>query len=132
MGSRKINGRIYEIFESLLESGETVKYHLVERRLGGARMLEPSNVFATDRRIIIIRGGILRVHQDFKIIGYDNITEIILENGIFFSRLHFTLQGESADPSNKKWLVGLNYKEALELVKFVNAMISKHHRETKP
>ena len=92
-------------------------------------MFEPANVFATDRRIIIIRGGILRVHQDFKIISYGNITEIVLEHGFVFSKLHFTLQGEPSDPEEKKWLVGLRYEEALDLVRFVNKIISSKHYE---
>jgi hypothetical protein len=121
----KEKNRVYEILKSLLENDETVSYHLAERRLGGARIFEPAHVFTTNKKIIIIRGGILHIHQDFKIINYGNITEIVLENGILFSRLHFTLQGESTDPNEKKWLVGLKYKEALELVRFVNTMIEK-------
>lgn len=117
------SGRVYEILNSLLEEGETVNSHIVERRLGGARMLEPANLFAMNRRILIIRGGVLRFHQDFKMINYGNITEVIVEHGILFSKLHFTLQGEASNPGEKKWLVGLRYKEALALVKFVNTKI---------
>ena len=119
-GSREL-----DILGTLLTPGELVKVHIVEKRLGGARMLEPANVFATDRRIIIIRRGVLGFHQDFKIIDYSNITEIVLKNGIRYSKLHFALKGEVADPTGKRWLVGLDYKEALGLVRFVNGMVEK-------
>ncbi len=124
-------GREQEILQSLLTQGESVGVHIVERRLGGARILEPAHAFATNKRIIIIRRGIFSFHQDFKIINYSNITEIILEHGIRYSKLHFTLQGEASNTAEKKWLVGLEYREALELVKYVNSMEEKPVQDTR-
>ncbi|MDE1874295.1 MAG: PH domain-containing protein [Candidatus Micrarchaeota archaeon] len=124
-------GREYEILESLLTQNESVMVHVAERRLGGARLLEPAHAFATNKRIIIIRRGVLGFHHDFKIISYSNITEIILEHGIRYSRVHFTLQGEAASEEQKKWLIGLDYKEALELIKFVNSIIEKPVQESR-
>jgi hypothetical protein len=90
-----------------------------------ARILEPAYAFATSKRIIIIRRGILGFHQDFKVINYRNITKIVFEHGIMFSKLHFTLQGGTQEPGEKKWLIGLKYKEALEFVRYVNMMEQK-------
>lgn len=121
----KENDRVKEILDSLMVPGETIGAQVVESRFGGAKLLEPAHVFATNKRILIIRQGFMHAYQDFKIINYNNITEIILENRMMFSRMHFTLQGETAIPGEKKWLVGLNYKDALALVRFVNSMLGK-------
>ena len=118
-------GKEHELLNSVLEDDEKVGIEITERRLGGARLLEPAHVFATNKRIIIIRRGIFGFHQDFKIINYSSITSVSLENGIMFSRMHFTLQGEGDDTSDKKWIVGLHYQDALNLMKFVNKLEEK-------
>ena len=118
--------REYQILKSLLTENEKVGVEVVERRLGGAPLLHPLHAYATNQRIIIIKGGIIfGIHQDFKVINYKNITEIKLERGIKFCRLHFSLEGEMQEGGATKWLVGLRYKDALEMIRFVNEMEAK-------
>jgi hypothetical protein len=124
--------REHQILTTLLTNNEKVGIEVVEHRLGGARFFEPAHAFATDYRVIVIRGGIFRFQEDFKIIDYQNITEIkVTRDFLFgFSKVHFSLQGESEEDS-LKWLVGIKYSDAVNLVKFVNEMKQKPY-EPKP
>jgi len=118
------NSAEYKILRTVLTPDEKLGFVLIERRLGGAKWLEPAHVFATNERIIIIRKGIFGTHQSIKAINYKTITETKLENGILFSRMHFTLEGEN-EADSQKWLIGLVYKEALAMVRYVNDIVDK-------
>jgi hypothetical protein len=115
-----------EVLATLIGANEKVEIEAIEHRLGGARFFEPAHAFATSYRMIIIRGGIFKFQQGFKIISYQNITEIKVERDFLFgfSKVHFSLQGETLEDS-KKWLVGIKYAEAVNLVRFVNEMKQK-------
>lgn len=114
----------YAMVKDMLTEGETVQLEVTEHRLGGARFLEPAHAFATSRQIIIVRMGVFGLHKDYKIIRYESITEVKLERGLMFARVHFSLQGEQeAEPNGgMKWLVGLKYSDALSLLHLVNNM----------
>jgi hypothetical protein len=104
----------------LLGDGEAVQFEVSEHRLGGARLLEPAHVFATNFSIIIVRIGLFGLSKDYKMIKYESIKEVKLDRGPLFCRVHFSLQGELEDnPSAQKWLVGMRYNDALELIRVV-------------
>jgi hypothetical protein len=127
--SEKINGTVRRILDNVLTESEAVRAHMAEHRLGGANLVAPLHAFATDERMIIVRGGFAPPIQGFKIINYRNITKITLERGWLYCRIHFSLEGENSGKDEKEWLVGLDYKEAVEFVRFVNSKIGKHARE---
>lgn len=94
---------------------------VVEHRIGGWRIFEPAHAYATNKRIIIVRRHLLGIHRSLKTIGYEHITEVIVEKGIIFCKVHFSLIGESVETAEGiKWISGLSYKDALDLVRFVN------------
>ena len=124
--------REYAMLKELVGEDETVQLEIVEHRLGGARLLEPAHVFATSKGIIIIRGGVFGFHRSYKIIRYDSITEIRLARGPVFCRIHFSLQGEHEErEESQKWLVGLKYENASELIRIVNKAGKKPVQEVK-
>ena len=119
--------------KDLLGDDETVQLEVIEHRLGGAKFLDPAHAFATSRQIIVVRRGLFGLHRDYKIIRYESITEVKLERGPMFARIHFSLQGEQEveDNGRAKWLVGLKYSDALELVHLVSRMEQKPVQEAK-
>jgi len=126
------NTKEYAMLKAILGEDETVDLEIIEHRLGGARLLEPAHAFATNQGIIIIRKGVLGFHRDFKIIRYDAITEVRLERGPLFCKMHFSLQGEQSESEDsQKWLVGLRYNDAIELTQFVNKIIEMPVKEIK-
>lgn len=86
-------------------------------------LLAPAHVYATDGRIIIIRESVLGHYRKIKMIKYENITEVKLERAWVYCKLHFGLQGElpEADP-RKAWLYGLDYNDAMSLIRFMNSL----------
>lgn len=114
----------YAMVRDMLSSDETVELEVVEHRLGGAKLFDPAHAFATNHQIIIVRRSPFGFRKDYKIIRYESITEVKLERGIMFARVHFSLQGEQeAEPNGgMKWLVGLKPSDALNLLHFVNKM----------
>jgi hypothetical protein len=116
----------YAMVKDLLGQGETVELETVEHRLGGAKFLDPAHVFATNYGIIIVKRNILGFHSDYKIIRYESITDVKVARGPLFCRIHFNLLGEQADPEGTmKWLVGIPYKDALDLIHLVSKMEQK-------
>ena len=126
------NTREYAMLKDLMGEVRTILLEIVEHRLGGARLLEPAHIFATEKGIIIIRGGVFGFHRSYKIIEYDHITEIRLARGPIFCRIHFSLQGQQEEKEDsQKWLVGIRYKGAAELIKIVNKAGNKPVQEVK-
>ena len=123
----------YAMAKDVLSDDETIELEVVEHRLGGARFFEPAHAFATNHKIIIVRKGIFGFHKDYKIIRYESITEVKLERGPMFARVHFSLQGEQEanEGGGMKWLIGLRYSDALALLHIVNQMEEKPVPETK-
>jgi len=120
----------YAMVKELLGQDETVQLETIEHRLGGASLFHPAHVFATNYGIIIVRRNILGFHSDYKIIRYDSITDVKIDRGPLFCRIHFSLLGEQEDSeSDMKWIVGLPYKDALDLVHLVNKMEQKPVQE---
>ena len=122
-----ITSREYTSIRELLADGESVGIEIAESRIGGGGFLAPAHAFATEQRIIIVRRDLLAFKNSVKILKYEHITEIKMERGVRFCRLHFSLVGEQAESSEDlKWISGLYYADALKLIQFVNK------RSTKP
>lgn len=122
----RTNTREYKILRELLSPSEVPSVEIVERRLGGAKLFGTAHAYATNKRIIIIRRYIFGVHKSLKIIKYSDITEIKIERGLVFCRLHFTLHGEQPDSEDShKWFMGVKYKEALEIIQHINKIEEK-------
>ncbi len=116
----------YTVMKELLEGSETPGVEMVERRRGGAKWLGIAHAYATNQRIIIVRVYPLGLRTSIKIIRYRDITEVKVERGLFYCKIHFALQGEGQEgDSSKKWFLGLRYPEAVELIKFINRMGAK-------
>ena len=110
-----------KILRELLLKDEKVGMTIHERKLGGGRFFEPAYVFATNHRLIIIRRYLLGIHNSIKIIKYNHITEIKVERGIWYCKLHFSLIGEQAETAEQlKWVDGLTSGDALALVEYIN------------
>lgn len=118
------NTHEYHMLYELLGSDEKPYMEVVERRLGGAKWFGTAHAYATNKRIIIIRRYTFGLHNSLKIIKYGDVAEIKLERGIIYSKLHFALQGEQQEDA-RKWIVGLKYNEALEIIKFINRIDAK-------
>ncbi len=111
----------YIIIKELLAEGESVGIEISESRLGGGRIFAPAHAFATEQRIIIVRNDFLGFKNSVKIIRYEHITEIKMERGMGYCRLHFSLIGEQVESAeDMKWISGLRYSDALSLIQFVN------------
>jgi hypothetical protein len=122
----KENTKEYEILKELIDDNERPGFEVVERRRGGARWFGVAHAYATNYRIIIIRRYILGFRKSIKIIKYSDISEVNVERGILFCKVHFSIIGEHEDSSsNRKWILGLKYDEALGIMKFVNKMSAK-------
>ncbi len=116
----------YPMVKDLLGEGETVELEIVEHRLGGAKMLSPAHIFGTNYGIIVIRKSAMGLHTDYKIMKYGSITDVKLERGPMFCRIHFSMEGEQEDLADpQKWLVGIKYADALDLIHLVNRMEQK-------
>ncbi len=110
----------------LLSAGEVVGIEIREHRLGGGRLLAPAHAFATDQRIIIIRSDVFGISKSIKMLRYEHITEVKIERGMTFCRLHFSLIGEQQESQeNVKWITGIHYKDALMLMQFINKIHAK-------
>jgi hypothetical protein len=124
--------REYRILSELLEPDEVVGVELVERRLGGAKWLGTAHAYATNHRVIIIRRYVLGLHNSLKIIKYSDITEVKLERGLFYCKIHFSLQGESNESEeSKKWFMGLIYPEALKMIRHIDRLQAKPAQRNK-
>ena len=111
----------YQILKELLAKNEQVGVEIREHKLGGGRLFEPAHVYATNQRLIIIRRYLLGISQSMKIIKYNHITEVRVERGMRYCRIHFSLIGEQQEKSeNLKWVNGLKYGEALKLIQYIN------------
>jgi hypothetical protein len=120
------NTKQYQILKELLEENEKVGVEVVERRLGGAKWFGVAHAYATNGRIIIVRRYVFGLRKSLKIIKFPDITEVNIDRGILFCRVHFALVGEHPESeADRKWLLGLKYKEALEIVRFVDKMGAK-------
>lgn len=113
------NTKEYAILKDLLEEGEKMQVEVVERRRGGAKWFGVAHAYATDERIIVIRIYVLGLKKSVKIIKCSDIMQTEIERGLFYSKVHFSLQGEQ-DGDSRKWIVGLTYAEALLLAKYKN------------
>ena len=112
----------FQILKELLDN-ERVNIEVVERRLGGAKLFGTAHAYALERRIIIIRRYVLGFRKSIKILKYSDITEVNMERGLIYCKVHFALQGEHPESEeSRKWLLGLTYDEGLELVRFVSKM----------
>jgi hypothetical protein len=115
--------RQYAMLKELLENDEKPRMELVERRLGGGKWFGVAHAYATNNRIIIIRIYTLGFRTSLKILNYKDITEVKVERGIFYCKIHFALQGEAHESDeNAKWFNGVEYHEAIKLLKFMNQM----------
>jgi hypothetical protein len=95
----------------------------VERRLGGARFLWPVHGYATNKRVVFIRKKFMGAHT-VKMLQYEDITEVMIDKRIFFTRIHLTVVGEKQDSGNQKaWLQGIKNNDAIEFVRYVNSMM---------
>ena len=113
------------VLKGLLEADEHVNIEIVEHRLGGARWLWPVHAYATNNRIIMIRRHLIRSHT-IRILKYVHITEIVVEGGIFFSKIHLSLVGEQPDSKeHQKWMVGITSKDAAAFIKSINSVQEK-------
>ncbi len=124
--------REYAILDDLLAEGEEVGMEIREHRLGGGRILAPAHAFATDRRIIIVRCDIFGMSHSVKMIRYEHITEVKMERGMGYCRLHFSLIGEQQESQeNIKWITGIYYKDAIMLIQFINGVHAKSYSKIK-
>ncbi|MDE1865153.1 MAG: PH domain-containing protein [Candidatus Micrarchaeota archaeon] len=113
----------YKMLMELLEGNEKPGMEVAETRLGGGKWFGVAHAYATNSRIIIIRIYTLGVRTSLKMINYKDITEVKVERGLRYCRIHFALQGEAHETDeNAKWFNGLRYNEAVELLKFMNRM----------
>jgi hypothetical protein len=113
----------YGVMKELLEGSEAPGLELIERRRGGAKWFGIAHAYATNHRIIIVRMYPFRLRTSLKIIKYKDIVEVKVERGLFYCKIHFALQGEGPElDDGKKWFLGIKYKEAVELIKFINLM----------
>lgn len=113
----------YTIMKELLEGKETPGKEIVERRRGGAKWFGKAHAYATNYRIIIVRIYPFGLRTTLKIIRYKDIIEVKVERGLFYCKIHFTLQGEGQESEDaKKWFLGIKYSEAVDLIKFINRM----------
>lgn len=119
----KVGTREHQVMKGLLEDKEAPGLEIVERRRGGAKWFGIAHAYATNHRIIIVRIYPLGFRTSIKIIRYRDITEVKMERGLYYCKIHFALQGESQEADDaKKWFLGLKYGEAVELIKFINRM----------
>jgi len=122
----------YNVIRELLSDGEVVGVEIREHRLGGGRLFAPAHAFATDQRIIIVRRDVLGLRNSVKILRYEHITEIKMERGMSFCRLHFSLIGEQIEKEEDlKWITGLYYQDALRIIQFINRIRAKPVEESK-
>jgi len=113
----------YVVMQGLLDGKENAGLEIVERRRGGAKWFGKAHAYATNERIIIVRIYPFGFRTSIKIINYKDIIEVKVERGIYYSKIHFALQGEGHEPDeDKKWFLGLTYTEAVDLMKFINRM----------
>lgn len=113
----------YKTLKELLGENERATVELVERRFGGAKWFGVAHAYATQNRIIIVRIYSLGIRTSIKILLYRDITEVKVERGLKYCKLHFALQGEGQEADdNAKWFVGVKYPEVVELLRFINKM----------
>ncbi len=118
----------YRHLSEMLEPGEKVVMEVVERRLGGAPLFGVAHTYITSSRILIIRRYFLNLHHSIKIIKYSEISDLQVECGLLFCKLHFAIKGEPSienDEGGHKWLRGLLYKEAIRLINHVSKTETK-------
>ena len=108
--------------KDMITSGEVIEFAIAEHRLASKYPLAPAILLGTNKRIIITRIGVLRLHKKYVIIKYSDIVDVELERGLIFSRVHLGLQNEPPNIGEKKWMDGLQHDGALELVSFVEKM----------
>ncbi len=115
------NTREYKVLQTVLAPDEKVGVEIFEHKLGGAQFLSPAHVYATDRRIIIIRDSAVKNYRKIKIINYNRITEVKLDRGFHYCKLHFGIQGEEVEKDESKtWVYGINYEEGMNFIRYIN------------
>lgn len=121
------NTKEYGDLKELLEDNEKPSFEVVERRLGGGKWFGVAHAYATNYRIIVIRIYVLGLRKSLKIIKYSDIQQVEMERGVIYCKIHFALQGEmEGSEGDRKWIMGLKYSEALEIVKFINRMTKRN------
>ena len=119
----KENTKEYQILKEFLAGDEKPSIEIIEHRLGGGWMLAPAHVYATRDRIVIIRAHMVGIYRKVKVIKYDKVSEIRLDRGMHFYKLHFGIIGEAQETDDKRaWIYGLTHQDAMELVHFLNNM----------
>jgi hypothetical protein len=117
------NTHEYRLLEEMLAPDEKVIMEVVERRIGGAPFFGVAHTYITNDRILIIRRYFMNVHHSIKVIKYSEISDLQIECGLVFCKIHFAIKGEPTtenDEGGHKWLRGLWYKEAIRLINHVN------------
>lgn len=123
------NTREYQLLNSMLTPGEEVNIEVTERRLGGANFLGVAHAYLTSSRIIIIRRYVFSVHKSIKVIKYAEVSDLQIECGLLFCKIHFAVKGEpttESEESGHKWLMGLRNSEAIRLINHMNQIEVKN------
>jgi hypothetical protein len=104
----------------VLEPEEEIEFAVAEHRIVSPRPFARAIIFCTDKRIIILRKGMLGTYRTYKIIHYDEVVQVVLHGGLYYSRLHFGLRSEESETDERKrWVWGLDPNEAKAIVHFV-------------
>ncbi len=91
-----------------LESDEKVLLVARQSRIkpGGAKILTPHIVFATNKRIIIRNPNFLGARETVEDYRYESITSVKLEKGIFSSAVNFVIPGMTeASKSSRRFVM---------------------------
>jgi hypothetical protein len=118
----RLTTKEYKVIAGLLEDGEEIGMELVERFFGGAELMRKAHLYATNKRILIVKRSLLGFHNSIKIIKYHEIKDVQLERGTRYCKVHFALTGESTygNDEQKKWICGLTYEESAALLKYMD------------
>ena len=120
----------YAILKDLLVNGETVGLEVVERRLGGARILWPVHAYATSKRVVFIRKHLMGAHT-VKMVQYEDITEVMINRSLLFSKIHLAVIGEKSESKNA-WMIGIGHEDAIAFIRYVNGMMDSFTRQHEP
>lgn len=130
----RTNTEEYKLLSNLLAEGESVGVEVKERKYGFGYLSGEAHVYATSSRLIIVKRQPVSFHNAIKIIRYEDIADVQLERGPLFASVHFDLLGEQTLESRGgvKWIDGLLYAEAVQLVNYVNKQIELMQSRTRP
>ena len=125
-----INQKYVEQAKDVLNPGERVLLTARQRRIGpGGAFWAPSVVIATSKRIIIMN-RFSKIRTTTEVITYGSVAYVRLNRGVISSTVLIGTRGAAGaggggDPGRTSEINGLNYIDALELVKFINGILDK-------